>query len=64
LREFGIIIYSFSHRHDGTQQMIVKDNNGSDAITIPLYLVVCMIHFKHRMSTADEIVTLKKYCLK
>jgi hypothetical protein len=38
LREFGIIIDSISHRHGGTQPMIVKYGNGSVALTIPLDL--------------------------
>jgi hypothetical protein len=63
LRELGIMIDVISHRHGGTQQMIVKDNNGSDALTIPLDLAGCMIHFRHRQPTTEEILTLKHYCL-
>jgi hypothetical protein len=36
LREFETMIDSISHRHGGTQQMMIKDNNGSDALTISL----------------------------
>jgi hypothetical protein len=61
LREFGMMIDSISHRRGGTQQMIVKGNNGSDALTIPLDLVGCIIHFRHRLPTTDEIATLKQY---
>jgi hypothetical protein len=49
--------------HDGTQQMIVKDNNGNDALTIPLVLAGCMIQFRYSMPTIDQIAALKKYCL-
>jgi hypothetical protein len=54
---------SISHKHGGTQQMIVKDNNGSDALTIPLDLAECMIYFRHRLPTTDEISKPKQYCL-
>ena len=63
LREFGIIIDSSCCRHGGAQQMIIKDRNDSDVLTIPLNLAGCMIHFKHRLPTADEIASLKQYCL-
>jgi hypothetical protein len=43
--------------------MIVKDNNRSDALTIPLDLSVCMIHLRHRHRNTDEVTTLKQYCL-
>jgi hypothetical protein len=39
-----------SHRYGGTQQMIVKYNNGSDALTISLDLAGCTIQFGHRMT--------------
>jgi hypothetical protein len=40
------------------KQMIVKNNNKSDALTIPLILSGCLIHFRHRMPTTDEISIL------
>jgi hypothetical protein len=58
------MIDSISHRHDGTQQIIVQDNNSSDAITIPLDLARCMIHFRHRLPTIENISTINQYCLK
>jgi hypothetical protein len=65
LREFGINIDSICHRHGGTQQMTIKDGNGndsdSDVLTIPLDLAVCMVHFKHRLPTAEEIASLQQY---
>jgi hypothetical protein len=61
-KEFGIMIYSISHRHGGTQQMIVEDKKSNDALTIPLDLAGCVIiHFRHRLSTTDEITSLKQY---
>jgi hypothetical protein len=57
------MIDSISHRHGGTQHMIVKDNNSSDALTIPLDLARCMMHFRHRLPTTEEISTLKYYYL-
>jgi hypothetical protein len=43
--------------------MIVKDNSSSDALTIPLDLARCMMHFRHRSPTTEEIATLKHYYL-
>jgi hypothetical protein len=63
LREFGIVIDSICHRHGGTQQMIVKDSNDSNVLTIPLDLAGCMVHFKHRLPTADDMSSLQQYCL-
>jgi hypothetical protein len=69
LREFGINIDSICHRHGGTQQMTRKgdsdsdSDNDSDVLTIPLDLSGCMVHFKHRLPTAEEIASLKQYCL-
>jgi hypothetical protein len=42
--------------------MLIKDNN-NDLITIPLDLSGCMIHFKHRLPTVEEITSLKQYSL-
>ena len=65
LREFGINIDSICHRHGGTQQLAIKGDSDSDndVLTIPLDLSGCMVHFKHRMPTAEEIASLKQYCL-
>jgi hypothetical protein len=63
LREFGIVIDSICHGHGGAQQMIVKDSNDSDILTIPLDLAGGMVHFKHRLPTAGDISSLKQYCL-
>jgi hypothetical protein len=60
LRGFGIVIDSICHRHGGTQQMIVKDSNDSDVVKVPLDLLV---HFRHRLPTAEDIASLKQYCL-
>jgi hypothetical protein len=65
LREFGINIDSICHSHGGTQQMTIKGDSGSDndVLTIPLDLAGCMVHFKHRLPTAEESASLKQYCL-
>ena len=60
LRDFEIIIDSICHSHDGAQQMAVKGSNDSDVLTIPLDLAGCMIHFRHRLPTTEEIATLKQ----
>jgi hypothetical protein len=36
LREFEIMIDSICHRHGGAQHMIIKNDNDSDVLTIPL----------------------------
>jgi hypothetical protein len=43
--------------------MIIKDNNDSDILTIPLDLTGCMVHFKHRLPTVEDMSSLKQYCL-
>jgi hypothetical protein len=40
-----------------------KDSNGSDALTTPLDLNGCMIHFRHRLPITEEIATIKHYYL-
>jgi hypothetical protein len=40
--------------------MIVKDSNDSDILTIPLDLARCMVHFKHRLPTVEDIPSLKQ----
>jgi hypothetical protein len=32
-------------------------------LVVPLELAGCMIHFKHRLPTTEEIHSLKQYCL-
>ena len=60
LRELGIIIDSTCHRHGGTQQMVIQD--GSESLTVTLELAGCMVHFKHRIPTSEEVGSLKQYC--
>ena len=62
LREFGVIINSTCHRHGGTQQMMIKDNSNG-TLTIPLDLVGCVVHFKHRLPTTEEITSLETILL-
>jgi hypothetical protein len=61
LRDFGVIIDSVCHKHGGTQKMEIQDVDSS--LVVPLELAGCMIHFKHRLPTTEEINSLKKYCL-
>jgi hypothetical protein len=61
LRDFGIKIDSICHKHGGTQKMVIQDVGSS--LVIPLELAGCMIHFKHRLPTTEEINSLKQYCL-
>ena len=42
--------------------MMIKDNSNG-TLTIPLDLVGCVVHFKHRLPTTEEITSLEKYCL-
>jgi hypothetical protein len=43
--------------------MIFKDSNDSEILTIPLDLAGCMVHFNHRLPTAEDMSSLKQYCL-
>jgi hypothetical protein len=40
---------------------VIQDFGSS--LVIPLELAGCMIHFKYRLTTTEEINSLKKYCL-
>jgi hypothetical protein len=61
LRDFGVKIDSIYHKHGGTQKMEIQDVGSS--LVVPLELAGCMIHFKHRLPTIEEINSLKQYCL-
>ena len=61
LREFGVQIDSTCHRHAGTQEMVIQGDD--ESVVVPLELSGCMIHFKHRLPTTEEIESLKQYCL-
>jgi hypothetical protein len=39
---------------------MIKENNDSDTLTIPLDLVGCMIHYRHRLPTTEEVVIQKQ----
>jgi hypothetical protein len=44
--------------------MMIKDNNiHSDLLVISSYLAGCMVHFRHRLPTSEEITSLKQYSL-
>ena len=34
-----------------------------ESVVVPLELSGCMIHFKHRLPTTEEIESLKQYCM-
>jgi hypothetical protein len=61
LRDFGVKVDSICHKHGGTQKMVIQDVGNSHVV--PLELVGCMIDFKHRSLTSEEISSLKQYCL-
>jgi hypothetical protein len=58
LRDFGVKIDLICHKHGGAQKMEIQDNGSSHLI--PLELAGCMIHFKHRLPTTEEINSLKQ----
>jgi hypothetical protein len=60
LRDFGVKIDSICHKHGRIQKMEIQDVGSS--LVVPLELTGCMIHFKHRLSTTEEINSLKQYC--
>jgi hypothetical protein len=60
-RHFGVKVDSICHKHGGTQKMEIQDVDST--LVAPLKLTGCMIHFKHRLPTTEEINSLKKYCL-
>jgi hypothetical protein len=59
LRDFGVIVGSIHHKHRGTQKMVIQDIDSS--LVIPLELAGCMINFKHRLPSTEEINSLKQY---
>jgi hypothetical protein len=61
LRDFGLKIDSICHKYGGTQKMVIQDADST--LVIPLELAGCMINFKHRLPTTEEINSLKQYCL-
>ena len=42
--------------------MMINDNNNG-TLTMPLDLGGCMVHFKHRLPTTEEVTSLEQYCL-
>jgi hypothetical protein len=41
--------------------MVIQDVGSS--LVVPLECAGCVIHFKHRLPTTEEINSLKQYCL-
>jgi hypothetical protein len=56
-KDFGVNIDSIYHKHGGTQKMEIQDVGSS--LVVPLELAGCMIHFKYRLTTTEEINSLK-----
>jgi hypothetical protein len=54
------IIHSFQNMEE-LRKMEIQDVGSS--LVIPLGLAGCMIQFKHRLPTTEEINLLKQYCL-
>jgi hypothetical protein len=61
LRDFGVKIDSICHKQGEAHKMEIQDVGSS--LVVPLELAGCMIHFKHRLPTTEEINSLKQYCL-
>jgi hypothetical protein len=61
-RDFGVKIGSICHKHGGKQRMEIQDVVDS-SLLVPLEPAGCMIDFKHRLPTTEEINSLKQYCL-
>jgi hypothetical protein len=61
LRNFGVKIDSICHTHGGTKKKMIQDTGSS--LVINLELAGCMIHFKHRLPTTEEVNSIKQYCL-
>jgi hypothetical protein len=61
LRGFGVNIDSICHKHGTTQKMVIQDVGSS--LVVSLELGGCMIHFKHRLPSTEEINSLKQYFL-
>jgi hypothetical protein len=60
LRDFGVRIDSICHKHGRTQKIVIQDVGSS--LVVFLELSGCMIHFKHRLPTTEEVNSLKQYC--
>jgi hypothetical protein len=57
LPDFGVKMVSICNKHGGTQKMMIQDVGSS--LVIPVELEGCMIYFKHRLPTTEEINSLK-----
>jgi hypothetical protein len=43
--------------------LTITDGNHHDDVTIPLDLAGCIVHFKHRLPTKEDMTSLQQYCL-
>jgi hypothetical protein len=57
IRDFGVKIDLICHNNGGKQKMVIQDVGSS--LVLPLDLAGCMIHFKHRLTTTEEVNSLK-----
>ena len=55
MREHGITVNSIAHRHGGDQNIILPQSTQLP-ITIPLTLAACLLSFKHRLPTEQELL--------
>jgi hypothetical protein len=58
LRYFGVIVDSIWHNHEGTQEIVIQVVGSS--LVVPLELAGFMFHFKHQLSTTEEISSLQQ----
>jgi hypothetical protein len=61
LRVFGVKVDSICHNYGGTQEMVIQ--GVSSSFVIHLEHAGCMIYFKHRLPTTEDINSRKQYCL-
>jgi hypothetical protein len=59
--DLSVKIDSIYQKYGWKQKMVIPDVGSS--LVIPLEHAGCMIHFKHRLPTTEEVNSLKQYCL-
>ena len=60
LREYGTTVNSTPKRHGGEQKIVVHNADGDD-VDVPLTLSQCLLHFKHRCPTPEELSKLEVF---
>jgi hypothetical protein len=43
--------------------MTIQGDSDSDFLTMPVTLALCKVQFKHRLPAAEDMSSLKQYCL-